>query len=87
MASGGEESSGSAQEREREAHALGEKGEREADELERRSEELEGEIGEVREDWERKRADASVPGAPPPDGRSGAQPDRSRGPEPPPEDQ
>ncbi len=42
--------------------------EREADDLERRSEELEGRVKAAGEDWKRKRADPSVPGAPPPDG-------------------
>ena len=37
--------------------------EREVDEMEERSERLENEIDEAREDWERKKADASVPGA------------------------
>jgi hypothetical protein len=37
--------------------------EREADELEERSEQLGEEIAEVRKDWERKKADDSVPGA------------------------
>jgi len=37
--------------------------EREADELEARSERLGEEIADVREDWERKKADDSVPGA------------------------
>jgi hypothetical protein len=40
----------------------------EADELERRSGELEGRVRAVVEDWKRKRADQSVPGAPPPEG-------------------
>jgi hypothetical protein len=46
---------------------LADRVEREGDELERRSEELEGRIKAVGEDWERKRADQSVPGAPPPE--------------------
>ncbi len=36
-----------------------------ADRLEQQSERLEDEIGDVREDWERKRSDPGVPGAPP----------------------
>jgi hypothetical protein len=36
-----------------------------ADELEERSKQLGEEITEVREDWERKRADDGVPGAAP----------------------
>ena len=39
--------------------------EREADEMEERSSKLEEEIDETREDWERKKGDSSVPGAPP----------------------
>jgi uncharacterized protein YukE len=38
----------------------------EADKLEQENERLEEEISGVRQDWERKRADAGVPGAPPP---------------------
>jgi hypothetical protein len=37
--------------------------EREADEMEERSERLEDEISDAREDWERKKSDSSVPGA------------------------
>jgi hypothetical protein len=37
------------------------------DELEQRSDELEEKAAEARRDWERKRSDAGVPGAPPPD--------------------
>jgi hypothetical protein len=36
-----------------------------ADRLERENEQLEEQIGGVRQDWERKRADERVPGAPP----------------------
>jgi hypothetical protein len=36
-----------------------------ADRLQARSDELHGQIEDVRDDWERKRADESVPGAPP----------------------
>ena len=39
--------------------------ERDVEEMEERSERLEDEIDEAREDWERKKGDASVPGAPP----------------------
>jgi hypothetical protein len=35
----------------------------EVDELQERSERLEQEISDVREDWERKKADDAVPGA------------------------
>jgi len=45
--------------------ALAEGLEREADELEHRSHELERKIDAARSDWERKRADPGVPGAPP----------------------
>jgi hypothetical protein len=38
--------------------------ERELDEMEERSEQLDDEISDAREDWERKKGDASVPGAP-----------------------
>jgi hypothetical protein len=38
--------------------------EREADELEEHSDEVEGEIDEAKRDWESKKADPSVPGAP-----------------------
>jgi hypothetical protein len=41
--------------------------ERQADELEERSETLGEDIAGVREDWERKKADDSVPGAQNPD--------------------
>jgi hypothetical protein len=39
--------------------------EREVEEMEERSERLEQDIDDAREDWERKKADESVPGAPP----------------------
>jgi hypothetical protein len=39
--------------------------EHEADRMRARSEELEGRIADVRDDWERKRASDAVPGAPP----------------------
>jgi hypothetical protein len=42
---------------------VSEQPERELDEMQERAEKLEDEIGEVREDWERKKADSSVPGA------------------------
>ncbi len=38
--------------------------EREAEEMEQRSERLGDQISDVREDWERKMADESVPGTP-----------------------
>jgi hypothetical protein len=47
---------------------LADQREREAQELERRSRELADRVRGVREDWERKRADPGVPGAPPGEG-------------------
>ena len=46
---------------EHEQHA--ERLEQEAEDLKRRSERLGDEIADTREDWERKQADGSVPGA------------------------
>ena len=43
--------------------------EEEADALERRNAELAEEVQDVRRDWERKRSDQNVPGAPPPERR------------------
>jgi hypothetical protein len=43
---------------------MSERPEREIDEMEERSERLEDEIEEAREDWDRKKADPRVPGAP-----------------------
>jgi hypothetical protein len=37
--------------------------ERQADDMEERTEQLEDEISDARKDWERKKADSSVPGA------------------------
>jgi phage shock protein A len=37
--------------------------ERELDDMERQSDRLEGEIGDTRDDWERKKRDDKVPGA------------------------
>jgi hypothetical protein len=42
---------------------MSENPERELEEMEERTERLDDEIGEVREDWEHKKADPSVPGA------------------------
>jgi hypothetical protein len=39
----------------------------EADKLAQENKRLEEEIGDARQDWERKRSDAGVPGAPPPE--------------------
>ncbi len=46
---------------------LSEELEKETDELRRHSSELEDQIGETRQDWERKRRDESIPGAPSPE--------------------
>jgi hypothetical protein len=43
--------------------------EQEGDKMEQRSAELGDEISDVRDDWQRKRADEGVPGAPPPQGQ------------------
>ena len=48
--------------------ALADEMEGEADRLEDRSKELGEDVDEVRKDWERKRSDQAVPGAPPADG-------------------
>jgi hypothetical protein len=45
---------------------LAEELEEKADDMEAASDRLERETEDVAQDWERKRADASVPGAPPP---------------------
>jgi hypothetical protein len=45
---------------------LADKLEEELRKLERHSEEVEREVKEARDDWERKRADPGVPGAPAP---------------------
>ena len=42
---------------------MNERPERELDDMQERSDELEQEIDDAREDWERKKADSSVPGA------------------------
>jgi len=42
------------------------------DDLERRAESVEEEIGDVHDDWERKRRDESIPGAQPPDEEEGS---------------
>jgi hypothetical protein len=42
--------------------------EEEADDLEQRSKKLEEKTEDVAQDWERKRSDEGVPGAPPPAG-------------------
>jgi hypothetical protein len=54
--------------------------EREAGDMQRRSERLEHEIGDVRGDWQRKRSASDVPGAVPPEPdepeRAGDEPER-----------
>lgn len=52
-------------ERETDPFVLSDARQREADGLEKRSRELEGDVKRTREEWERKRADDAVPGAPP----------------------
>ena len=48
---------------------LADRRERESEELEQRSEQLKDDVNDVREDWDRKRQDPSVPGAPPERGK------------------
>jgi hypothetical protein len=52
---------------ERDPDQLADELEDEADKLKERTENLGDELQDVRQDWERKRADESVPGAVPPD--------------------
>jgi hypothetical protein len=56
---------------------MSERPERDLDELEERSERLEDEIDEARDDWQRKKSDSSVPGAggDPEKGEDGPQPE------------
>jgi hypothetical protein len=61
---------------------LAQAGEREAEEMQERSQSVEREVKEAREDWERKRADKAVPGANPPDEDAGER--RSPAPQAPP---
>jgi len=42
---------------------VSEQPEREIDEMQERADRLDDEIGKVREDWERKKRDPSIPGA------------------------
>ena len=51
---------------EKDPDALADELEQKADDMQRQSEELERETEDVAQDWKRKRADESVPGAPPP---------------------
>ena len=58
---------------ERDPHELADALEQQTDALDREGREVQGQIDETREDWQRKRADESVPGAPPPEGESGGE--------------
>jgi hypothetical protein len=49
--------------------------EEEADDLEQRSEKLKEQTKDVAQEWERKRADPGVPGAPPPEDEDGGEDD------------
>jgi hypothetical protein len=53
---------------ERDPKELSQALEREADELQRQGREVKDAVDEAREDWEHKRRDDNVPGAPPPEG-------------------
>ena len=46
---------------------LADQREREADQMEKKTDQLEGKTDDVRQDWERKRRDEGVPGAPAPE--------------------
>ena len=52
----------------------------EVENLEERSDRLQAEIADTREDWERKKADDSVPGAPTPTDDSKTPPPEAEGP-------
>lgn len=47
--------------------------EQEGEQMEQRSAELGDEISDVRDDWQRKRADEGVPGAVPPEGEGSSE--------------
>lgn len=47
---------------------------RETDDLARHGQEVEDAIKKTREDWERKRRDETIPGAPPPEGDESPEP-------------
>jgi hypothetical protein len=51
---------------------LADRREHEADELQRRSQEVESQVKQARDDWARKRSDDAVPGAPAPDDEADA---------------
>lgn len=55
---------------ERDPGELSDRVAREADGLQHRSEALQQDVSEARQDWERKRADDGVPGANPPEGEA-----------------
>jgi len=61
----------------RDPNRLADQLEREAQELQRRSGELQDHVKEVQEDWQRKRADQSIPGAQPEMGDNDAEGERS----------
>jgi hypothetical protein len=61
--------------------------EREAEQMQRESERLGHEVSEASQDWQRKRSDPNVPGAPPGDEPDGGEPPSSPAPQaPPPEE-
>lgn len=59
---------------EQDPQELSEQLKRETDELERHNSEVKDAVDGTREDWEHKRRDGSVPGAPPPEGGETADP-------------
>jgi hypothetical protein len=59
---------------ERNPEELADRLESEADDMEQRSRKLGEETRDVAQEWERKRSDPSVPGAPPPPGEEGEEP-------------
>ena len=70
--------------REHDPSELADRHEHQADQLEHRGDQLQDEVESVRQDWERKRADPGVPGAPSREGQA-EDADTSPGPEAPPE--
>jgi hypothetical protein len=72
---------------EHDPNELAEDLEQEADRLERHSGEVQQRLEEAREDWQRKRRDESIPGAPPPEPGDESEDDSPTGAEeePPPE--
>jgi hypothetical protein len=75
------------QEPEQQPDRLADRLEREADELGGHSDALEERVMEVRREWDRKRADPKVPGAPPDDNEIEPDEDRESGENKPPIDQ